>query len=164
MLDTKAYIVVGRPKTGKTTWTKAAVATIGRPVYVWDINGEWGQTAPDEALFVERAGTLRNSTIVWEEATTFLEHPSSKLTSKVRSQLSRRRHPGNTHFLLFTSLSAVPTKILNNADRIILFPTNDLPAYVEQKFRGWPSVVAGYREARSRPSCFTPVDVSIFGA
>lgn len=164
MLDTKAIIVVGRPRTGKTTWTKKAVAAIGRPYLAWDIAAQWGQTAPDEEKFVEEVKRRRRCTIVWEEAVTFIDSPNSKVSREVAKIISRRRHSETTHFLLFTSLRSVPTRIMENCDRIIIFKTNDNPALIAQKFRGWPEVLEGFERQRNRVSNFEPVDVHIFGA
>jgi hypothetical protein len=134
------------------------------PVLVWDINAEWGQSAPDEVRFVQQAESLKRSTIVWEEATTFLEHHGSRITRKVRGMISRRRHNENTHFLLFTSLGAVPKMILHNVDRVILFKTNDLPEDVHAKFKGWRPIIDAYERQRAEPSNYIPIDVHIFGA
>jgi hypothetical protein len=58
----------------------------------------------------------------------------------------------------------VPTKILENVDRIILFKTNDIPSVVADKFRGWPQVLAALEYQRTNPDEHRPVDINIFGA
>jgi hypothetical protein len=45
-----------------------------------------------------------------------------------------------------------------------LFKTNDLPADVHAKFKGWEPIIEAYEKQRAKASNFEPVDVHIFGA
>lgn len=174
------YLIVGRPRAGKTQWTRNAAKALGFPLVVNDVNAEWpGQRALDASEFLDIAERRhgRPTTFVWEEATGYLAGPLVSARDKQRTvrALVRRFHTKHVNLLLFHSLRAVPVWVMDYTDRLILFPTNDRPQLIQEKFKGWEPVLEAWERVNDPgrevvavspkgDRIVSPEDVSIFGA
>src|SRR6478736_183058 len=104
----KAIIVVGGTGMGKTTFVKSMLSHI-HPENIWlyDVNNEYGEYIISAPLlpfetFCNRASSLKQCVIVFEEATIFLNNKGSN--QKLIDILVRKRHTENLVILVFHSL------------------------------------------------------------
>jgi hypothetical protein len=117
------------------------------------------------------------TTFVWEEATGYLAGPLTSGRDKARAikALVRRFHTKHVNLLLFHSLRSVPVWIMDYTDRVILFPTNDRPGIIRDKFKGWETLIEAWERVNDpgREVIATsprgdrivkPEDVATFGA
>lgn len=153
------YIVIGAPGEGKTPFCKAMIggADTGKPearCLVFDINNEYGNrtkyagqkafnlpintremrsryVGDDIETFLKIAMSKQNTIVVMEEATAFFEGRTSKLT---RRMIINRYHTGNVYLFLFHSINSVPPRIMEVANYVVLFKTNDEHDTVYRKF------------------------------
>lgn len=171
-------LIVGRPRSGKSHEAKRIAARIGWPLIVNDENREWGQEPRTASEFLAIAEHRHGvpTTFVWEEATGYLSNRrSNKERQGVERALVRRFHTRHVNLLLFHSLRAVPVWVMDYTDRLVLFPTADRPALIEQKFKGWGSVLDAWHKVndpRRRVVAVSPrgdrivkpEDIAIFAA
>lgn len=148
----KTTLVVGKKKTGKTTWVKDRAKklseNLGFPVYVFDPNlhyGEFLQYGETKKIdsFLSFVATKKNSIIIMEEATIFFASNSKQ--EDLQSLMVRCRHQNNFLFLCFHSLRSVPTWCLDLADAIRIGKTNDT-LQVLKKFEGLEGIENAFRE------------------
>ena len=133
----KAFLVVGGTGSGKSFLIRKNLEAIhpgARMVY--DVQQEYTDLYPypliDEEKFLEVTTKVTNAVIVYEEATIFFSNRgSSKLLRRV---LVGKRHTGNTIFLVFHSLRAIPRYIFDLCTHVILYKTNDNEALVSSRF------------------------------
>jgi hypothetical protein len=140
----KCILVVGKKKTGKTTWVKNALTKLDFDKFIFDPNGHYeGQFMGDNIDdFLKIAYTKRNSVIVVEEATIFFK--SAKKQEQLQSLLVRSRHQNNFVFLCFHSLRSVPTWCLDLCDAMRLSKTNDT-LQVLNKFDGLDKIETAFK-------------------
>jgi hypothetical protein len=153
------YIVIGAPGEGKTPFCKQMIGggDSGRPenrCLVFDINNEYGPrtkypgqvafnlpvnykdircryTGDDIEMFLKIAMSKQNTVVVMEEATAFFEGKTSKLTRRL---IINRYHTGNVYVFLFHSINSVPPRIMEIANYVVLFKTNDEHDTVYRKY------------------------------
>lgn len=134
---------------GKSQFVKNYIK--GKKSFVFDVNNEYNGIATDrdcdlnEKLYLQRCLSLQNTICVLEEATGFIEGRTSK---ELRRALVHKRHSGNIYILVFHSISAVPPRVLQLANWVVLFKTGDEDYQVEQKY---PSLYSHYLELKSKP-------------
>lgn len=145
-------IVVGMTGQGKSTFVKEMIKD--RRCFVFDVQLEYNDLVSnpnaerarhvelDEALFVEQCSRRRNTVCVFEEATGFFE---GKLDKMLRRLVLSKRHTGNVFVFCFHSISAIPPRLMQLTNYVILFKTNDEPYQVEQKF---PTLVPYFNQVR----------------
>lgn len=154
------YIVIGAPGEGKTPFCKAMIggADTGRPergCLIFDINNEYGTrtkypgqvpfnlsinprdvrsryVGDDIDNFIRLALSKRNTVVVMEEATAFFEGKTGKATRRL---IINRAHTGNVYMFLFHSINAVPPRLMEIANYVALFKTNDERDNVYRKYR-----------------------------
>lgn len=150
-------VVIGMMGTGKTTVIKRYAD--GKRLLAYDINNEYKELTYDTNKqrsrvspvdvkykdFVQLCRTKRNTVCIFEDATGFIE---GKLDADFRQFLVEKRHTGNVSILVFHSISAVPPKVLQLCDVVILFRTNDEAYQVEKKY---PSLYKYYHDLISKP-------------
>lgn len=146
-------LAVGMTGQGKSNFTKNFIA--GKRCFVFDVQNEyldlsinWNenrarQTDMNEKTFVERCKSMKNRICVFEEATGFFE---GKLDKDLRRIVLSKRHSGNTFVFLFHSISAIPPRLMQLTNYVVLFKTGDEPYQVEQKF---PSLYPYYNKVRT---------------
>jgi ABC-type multidrug transport system ATPase subunit len=133
----KAFLIVGGTGSGKTTFTKKALAKVHPNArFIYDVNNEYKEffdyPLKDFDEFIYIASTLKNAFIVFEEATIFLNNKSSnKILIDI---LVRKRHTNNTIFLVFHSLRSIPRYVFDLSNILVLHKTNDNENFVEKRF------------------------------
>lgn len=146
------YLVVGMTGQGKSHFTKKMIT--GKNCFVFDVqneyndlSGDWRQarardTSLDEKAFVAKCKQKLNSVLVFEEATGFFE---GKLDKDVRRVVLSKRHTQNVPVFCFHSISAIPPRLMQLANYVVLFKTGDEPYQVYDKF---PSLYPYYVKVR----------------
>lgn len=145
-------LLIGTTGTGKTPfiWEFAK----GRKLFVFDIQNEYGNrtkyagqeiknlsnnwiderarhTQADYELFIKQCERKTNTICVFEDATAFLE---GKINKDMRKLLVSKLFTRNIYILVFHSISAVPPRVLQLSDYVVLFPTNDELYQVQKKY------------------------------
>jgi len=144
---------------GKSYFAKEILISQKGPCFVYDIQNCYGSsstkpgdlvtdlplaTTPEEALtryarcrffgtpdeFIEIASQRRNSTIVIEEATIFLE---GKTQPNMRKLMVDRFHHKNNIIIMFHSVNSINPRILEMSDYIVLFKTGDSDSIIKRK-------------------------------
>lgn len=148
----RAYAIVGRPKAGKTTFTKGMVQRIAhpKPPLVFDTNNEWntGAPLPEIDAFLDHANKTPGRVVVIEDATVFFH--TTGHSEKLKRLLVTRRHTRTTVVLLFHSLRQVPLYILELLDAVVVFATNDNAERVAKRWEAFPEVAEAVIEVRER--------------
>lgn len=128
----KAHLVVGMTDTGKSTYIKNLLKTVPnkKSLLIYDINNEYsefieGKRILDFKEFALLASVVKNSIIVFEEATIFLDG-RFKTDLLVQKVLTLKKHRKNYIFLVFHSLADVPGYVYRLSNYLTLFKTNDL--------------------------------------
>lgn len=152
-------IIIGAPGEGKTPFCKKMIggADTGQPdrrCFIFDINNEYGNRSKyanqvpfnissnirdprsryvgdDIEVFLRAAMAKSDSIVVMEEATAFFEGKTSKMT---RRMIINRYHVRNTYMFLFHSINSVPPRIMEVANYVVLFKTNDEHDTVYRKY------------------------------
>ena len=139
----KVIAIVGKKKAGKTTLTAALIKRFSRPsTYIYDINNEYtrkfnlrndytGEINTDK--FLDHVSKVKNSLIVFEEATSYFS--SKGREAQLVDIISRSRHTNNVVILIFHSIADFPRYIYTFTDYIGLFKTNDFRSSLDQKLR-----------------------------
>lgn len=161
----KTILVIGMTGEGKSPWIRNYIH--GRNCLVFDIQNEYGNRTKykgqspvglstntslprsryigtDISEFLDIVALKKNTVCVFEEATVFFE---GRTNDKTRSIMINKMHTGNVYIFVFHSISAVPPRIMQLCDYIVLFKTNDEPYQVERKY---PTVAGAYNELRSK--------------
>ena len=137
-------ILVGAPRTGKTTLTKAIIEASKKKVLIYDVNNEeayddfkrmplkkipgWRSgkfkvfTDDPEELIYQIYQNVRNATIIFEDATSYINRDTTKYLRKI---LVSRRHMNLDIIFSFHSLNQVPPMIYEMSNYISLKKTND---------------------------------------
>ena len=166
-----AIAVVGRTRTGKTTFIKNELLTAypAATVYVYDVNNEYPQfykpiaksgTFPSVKEFLTYAGKLRNSVLLFEEATIYFKHANN--SEELQNILIRKRHMNNIIILTFHSLRAVPLYILESLNFIVIKKTNDRPDVIESKFKDHESIYDAYADVMDNPDPYATEIVDLY--
>lgn len=146
-------IIIGGTNQGKSYYTKQSIKDENLPVFVYDVQDCYGAKSTkvgDLILnlpidtrskrcrwygeaddFMQFALLRKNTTIVVEEATIFFEGRTSKATRKL---IVDKHHAKNNIIFMFHSISAVPPRIMQMADTIVLFKTGDEEKEVSRKY------------------------------
>jgi hypothetical protein len=138
----KALLVVGATDVGKSFYIKDLISKNLKNfecLVVYDVNNEYSHLSPydfesDFEKFAENATHLRNSIIIFEEATIFLDGRTiaDKYTKTV---LALKKHRNNMIILVFHAVSEIPLYVYRLANYITIFKTNDLPDMSARELR-----------------------------
>lgn len=137
----KAHIVVGMTDTGKSYYVKNTllnkVPNKGA-LFIYDINHEYKDFFPYELIyfedFAEKALQLRNSVIVFEEATIFLD--GRTITDRhIKQILALKKHHKNYIILVFHSIAEIPRYVYRLCNYITVFKTNEEPKYAIREIK-----------------------------
>lgn len=129
------HIIIGRPRSGKSTFVKLLLSKFKAKKIVYDVNNEYkafykGEFIPFDE-FCELVVNENNAMIVFEEATAFF---SNRGTNKqVNKMLVRRRHQNNYIVFCFHSWRQVPRFVLDLVNYVTIFKTNDPENKVSEK-------------------------------
>jgi hypothetical protein len=115
-----------------------------RNQYIFDINNEYQipddltlspicrHVACDDKVFTENCKRLRNTNIVFEDASGFLRGKQSKEIARL---IVQRRHVNNNYIILFHSINRIPPELLEYCNYFILFKTGDNLKDIDNKFK-----------------------------
>jgi ABC-type Na+ transport system ATPase subunit NatA len=135
----KLTLIIGHTGQGKSTVTRTIIKD--SPSLVYDIQNDYDTHESDPSArnakfiglpedFCNEAMKRKNSFIVFEEATSFLE---GRTTNDLRKIMIDKRHKGNNLLFLFHSINSVPPRIFELTDYVILFKTGDDATAVKRK-------------------------------
>ena len=127
------FLIIGHTGQGKTQWVKKFIGEKNQ--YIFDLNNEYN-LPPDNNLvyprmrhiemdvnkFVAIIGKLRNTNIVFEDATGFLR---GRQGAPLIRRIVAKRHTGNNFFIFFHSINRVPPELMEMSNYIVLFKTID---------------------------------------
>lgn len=137
----KAFIFIGEQGRGKSTKCKELIKKFGnKSLYAYDPNAEYIgfknkiKGLPSRKQFVEIATTVKNSVVVYEEATGFFNNKMG-CPLEVVDSLVRNFHTKNIIIFNFHTLRSVPVEIMDFVQFINLFHTNDRFTLIKNKFR-----------------------------
>ena len=135
-------LIIGHTGQGKTTLVKKIIE--GKNQYVFDVNNEYKDLPLDYVIrpqmrnvnliveqFIKKCALLKNTNIIFEDATGFLRGKQSKEMARL---MVSKRHSENNYIILFHSINRVPPEVLEMANYIFLFKTNDNYEAVDNKF------------------------------
>ena len=152
------YIVIGAPGQGKSEWVKETVRD--KRAFVFDVQNEYGvrtkyqgqkplnfsdnpnavqarycpksmRIKEDAEKFMEMCRTKRDTIIVFEESTIFFEGRTNELT---RTLMVNRIHTKNVYVFIFHSIAAVPPRIMQMSNFVVLHKTLDEDSTVGTKY------------------------------
>lgn len=147
------YIVCGAPGMGKSPFIRKLIGTNKRCL-VFDIANEYGgrtkyagqqavnlnnntndlrsrYTGSDLSSFIKICERKKDTICVFEEATGFFQGMVGKETTRL---IINRYHTGNTYCFIFHSINSIPPRIMEIANYVILFRTNDEAETVYRKY------------------------------
>ena len=145
--STKKIILVGATGTGKSTLVEKIISKVKNKA-IFDPNDEYegGLFFRDIEDFLKHALTLKNTLIVFEEATLFFTSRSN--VKEVRELLVSCRHDNNSIIFVFHSLDQVPDAIKSLCDTMILFYTSDYVSKVKRKFSHDTNVISAFMKLK----------------
>ena len=173
-------ILVGAPRTGKTTLTKAIIEGSHKKVLIYDVNneeayngfkrmpldklpvwrgGKWKVFTDDaEDLIYQIYQNVRNATIIFEDATSYINRETAKYLRKI---LVSRRHMNLDIIFSFHSLNQVPPMIYEMSNYISLKKTNDTIQKVKglSKLPNPDDVLKAFEKVRKSKDPFVTVTV-----
>jgi hypothetical protein len=146
----KNIAIIGATGTGKTT----DAIEIGNSCdfenkLVFDINKEYTDIPGYQSIyeprpeFIKRALGLRDSLIIFDEATIFFRH--GKNSDDILELMLRRRHLNNVCIFNFHALGQIPLFIVHYIDEMILHHTNDNKNGVN-RFEGREEIEEAFEE------------------
>jgi AAA+ ATPase superfamily predicted ATPase len=156
----KSAIIVGQREVGKSTLLKDLISGLNNR-YIFDINREHvelnnfakGIELDDINAFFNRVKDVRNSTIVFEEATTLFKYRSTMEVTKLLVQ-SSTRHKNNNIFFVFHGLIYVPDDILTLCNYMFLKRTKGNPTSVLRKYDNYPEITEAYERLKNNPNFY----------
>lgn len=152
------YLIIGAKGRGKSEWVKELIRD--KRAFVFDVQNEYGsrtkyqgqrplnfsnnhndmqaryiptslKLSDDAVKFMQIMRSKRNTHGVFEESTVFLEGRTGEET---RTLIVNNIHTGNVYHFLFHSIAAVPPRIMQLSNFVVLFPTLDEPTLVARKY------------------------------
>lgn len=162
------FLVIGAPGMGKSPFVRSLIGTSNR-CCVFDIANEYGQrvkyngqvpvnlsnntnelrsryTGVNLEEFIKICDRKQNTICVFEEATGFFQGITNKQTTRL---IINRYHSGNTYCFLFHSINSVPPRIMEIANYIVLFRTND---ETETVYRKYSRLGAAFDDLQGQPN------------
>lgn len=147
------FIVCGAPGMGKSPFIRNLIGTDKRCL-VFDIANEYGQrtkyagqkpvnlsnnnndfrsryVGDNLDYFINLCSKKKYTICVFEEATGFFRGATSKQTMRL---IINRFHTQNTYCFIFHSINSIPPGIMEIANFVVLFKTNDQPETVYRKY------------------------------
>lgn len=146
---------IGMTGQGKSQFVKEFIK--GRNCLVFDVQNEYNDLSSnyrdnrsrildlDEKKFVAMVKQRIKTVCVFEEATGFFE---GKLDKDVRRVVLSKRHTENVFIFCFHSISAVPPRLMQLTNFVVLFKTGDENYQVESKF---PSLYKYFLQVKKLP-------------
>lgn len=130
-------LVIGQRRTGKSTKVKELIGQFNTNKYIYDVRNEYYKEGFNMGIdeFIEFVRDVKNSVIVFEEATIFFRGRSNKDMMDILTGASHNR---NAIFLVFHSFRAIPIDILELVDYIVFGKTKDRKTLIYDKYKDDP--------------------------
>jgi len=161
------YVIIGAPGMGKSPFVRKLIGERNR-CFVFDIANEYGlrtkyngqtpvnlsnnwnelrsrYTGDNMKQFIDLCSKKRNTICIFEEATGFFQGMIGKETTRL---IINRYHTGNTYAFLFHSINSVPPRIMEIANFVVLFKTND---ETETVYRKYSRLGAAFDDLQDKP-------------
>jgi len=137
----KAIILVGEQGRGKSTEAVNIIKKFSKKdLFVYDINNDYGKFKnnkikglPSMEQFLQICENVKNSVIIFEEATIFFDNKSR--SEIIVNLLVRNFHTKNVIVFLFHSVRSIPVNIMDFVQFIKIFHTNDRLTLIQNKFK-----------------------------
>jgi hypothetical protein len=149
----KSIIIVGQRESGKSTLLQSLIKDCNN-LYIYDINREHTQFnnsakgVDDIDKFYDIVKDKRDSTIVFEEATTLFKSRSVLEVTKLLVQ-SSTRHKNNNIFFVFHGLIPLPEDILFLCNYMFLKKTKGNPTAIKRKFKDYDEIIEAFNSVNS---------------
>lgn len=137
----KVILLIGRKRTGKTTFAVNLIKKLNRPKnLIFDVVNEYTKKfgipndyrGPlDHEMFIDAAIKATNSLIICEEAAGYLS--SRGRSAKLLRLIQESRHTNNVVIIILHAIQDLPPYIYNRADYLALFKTQDFPTAIDRK-------------------------------
>jgi len=140
-------LVIGQRRTGKSTKIKRIISTINAQKYIYDVRNEYYTDGFNMSMdeFLEIVQNIKESVIVFEEATIFFKGTTNKI---MRDILTGCSHNKNFIILAFHSFRAVPVDILELVDYIAYGKTKDRASLIYEKYKDDPSFLEMFEDSQ----------------
>lgn len=137
----KAIILVGEQGRGKSTEAKRIISYFpNKDLYVYDINNDYSKFKnnkikglPTMEQFLQICSSVKNSVIIFEEATIFFDNKSR--SEHIVNLLVRNFHTKNVIVFLFHSVRSIPVNIMDYVKYIRIYHTNDRLTLIQSKYK-----------------------------
>jgi hypothetical protein len=159
-------VVIGATGQGKTPFVRKYIN--GKNCIVFDIQNEYGDKAKyegqetlnlptdnnlsrsryigtDKDEFISLCNKKRNTICVFEEATIFFQGSTEE---NMRHIIFSKAHTRNNFLLIFHSINSVPPRIMEAANYVVLYRTNDEIKKVATKYN---SLLKSFVKLRNKP-------------
>ena len=149
-------VVVGKQHVGKTTFVEQSlvlpfVEKNGLDdLHIYDVQKDWAAYYRKPKVhfedFILQVKDLKNSMIVFEEATLFFKH-QSKSEKYITEMLVDLFHSGNMIILNFHTFRKVPHYVADLTQYFTIFKTDDTVEVIEDKFDN-PKITAAFLQVQ----------------
>lgn len=138
----KAFIIVGEQGRGKTTEAERIINSNNLDLYAYDVHASYYNKFKERSKikgrpsmfdFLQIVSKVKNSIIIFEEATIFFGNKSR--SEIIIELLVNNFHTNNCIIFLFHSLRSVPVEIMDFVQFIKIFHTNDRLTLIQNKYR-----------------------------
>jgi hypothetical protein len=159
-------LVIGATGQGKSPFIRSYLE--GKKCFVFDTQNEYGFrtkyegqvpvglsditsadrarfTVYDVRQFIKICFQKVSTIIVFEDATMYFE---GRTAEEMRRLLGSKRFTNNNYLLTFHSISAVPPRLMQFSDYVVLFKTGDDEREVERKYR---KLLPAFKNLQSLP-------------
>lgn len=138
----KAIINVAEMGRGKSTETFDIIRSFGKKdLYAYDPNQEYVSKGnkvkgmPTKQQFINVIASVRNSVIVFEEATVFFRNSGNSTPDEIIDLLVRNHHMKNIIVFNFHSVRAIPVDIMDYVGFINIWHTLDRMTLIKSKYK-----------------------------
>lgn len=152
MSNGKVFILVGKRKTGKTTYAANVAKKLKHRKHIFYFHGKLWDSIPNRTKYESKdtllnyAQECKNSCIIFEDATAYIRQQGTD--ERMLRCLTGSREKNNVVMLIFHSLRKIPLDIFELSDYIFLFDTNDQLSKVVEKFEDYPEVIAAFNKPK----------------
>jgi len=156
----KAFIIVGEQGRGKTTEAYNIIDNFKqKDLFAYDVHGHYFEKfqnrskikgRPKMEVFLEIVSNVKNSVIVFEEATIFFSNRGREET--IIELLVNNYHSKNVILFLFHSLRSVPVEIMDFVQFIKLYHTNDRVTLINNKFKEDSGLIEVFNDVSEKTS------------
>lgn len=149
-------VLVAEMGRGKSTEAKNIVESfLHKDLYVYDVQGQYKQYPnnkikglPTMEQFLQIVESVKNSVIVFEEATIFFSNKGR--VEEIINLLVSNFHSKNVIVFIFHSLRSVPVEIMDYIHFLHLWHTNDRVTLIRNKFKDDPYLLEVFNSVEEK--------------